>query len=62
MRSCWEICPRCAGTGMGQDIGGDWQDGRCPDCRGYGTIRLRDQRGRFTTRQIDSRQEDQCRS
>ena len=44
--SPFEICPACCGSGLGLNAY-TGEPGNCWDCRGYGTIRARDAKGRF---------------
>lgn len=44
--SPYETCPSCAGSGMGLNAYTGEPD-NCWTCHGYGTIRARDDKGRF---------------
>lgn len=49
MKTAYEVCPSCGGAGL-QD--GIWGPVSCYSCRGWCVIRLRDERGRFTTAEV----------
>lgn len=45
--TAWEVCPSCRGAGL-QD--GMYGPVMCYECKGNSMVRIRDERGRFTTR------------
>jgi hypothetical protein len=51
LRTAYETCPMCRGYIMHFSFFGEVEDG-CSYCNHAGRIRIRDDKGRFTTREI----------
>lgn len=54
--SPYETCPVCEGSGLGLNAYSG-EPGNCWTCHGYGTIRARDDKGRFvgnTTKETEA--------
>lgn len=47
IKNAYEICPACKGVGLQDGIDGPVM---CYECKGECTVRLRDDKGRFTSK------------
>jgi hypothetical protein len=54
MRTAYEVCPVCSGYALHiNSFNGEVDDG-CDECNSTGMVRIRDDKGRFTTREFPS--------
>lgn len=56
MKTAYETCPACRGYVMHLNMIGEVEDG-CHYCNNTGKVRIRDDKGRFITRNIPKEKE-----
>ena len=49
LRTAWESCRMCSASGLENGLNGPVN---CSNCKGDTTIRIRDKKGRFATREL----------